>query len=482
MKQSRREFLTKSCIAPAVMAIASKLQAKATGPNKPNVLFIFSDDQRADTIAALGNKAIITPALDKLASRSFVFSNAYCLGGNSGAVCIPARNMTMSGRAFFRFRYNKKKQRLGKANTHYADPGKPTFPKSMRAAGYETYYSEKSGTANLPQIQTQFEHRQNVNMVKVLSTGRPARGVVNDAVAFLKDKRDKTRPFFMYLGLPCPHDPRWATKRFRDLYTESKIPLPVNYKPIHQWNIGSMTIRDEALESWPRTEKAIRRHLLDYYALISSMDHDIGRLLDAMDDLSLTENTIVIFSSDQGVAIGSHGLMGKQNIYEDTMKVPLMVTGPGVKKGKSDALAYIHDIFPTVCEMVGAPKPEKIDGLSLAPVIAGNTTKVRDTAFLAYMNTQRSVRDGRWKLMRFPQINRTLLFDLQADPHETRNIAGDPSNKDRIASMMTMLATEQKRYGDATPLTSPNPAPAEFVRPKPRRKTYRGGLAPNAVK
>jgi len=390
--------------------------------------------------------------------------------------------MTMSGRAFFRFRYNKKTKRLGKTNTSHADPAKPTFPKSMRAAGYETYYSEKSGTANLPQIQTQFDHRQNVNMVQVLSTGRPARGVVDDAMAFLKDKRDKTRPFFMYLGLPCPHDPRWSTKRFRDLYSQSKIPLPVNYKPIHRWDIGSMTIRDECLETWPRTEKAIRRHLLDYYALISSMDHDIGRLLDALDDLSLTDNTIVIFWSDQGIAIGSHGLMGKQNIYEDTMKVPLLVAGPGIKKGKSDALAYIHDIFPTVCEIVGAPQPKKIDGLSLAPIITGRKTKVRDTAFLAYMNTQRSVRDGRWKLIRFPQINRTLLFDLQTDPHETRDLAGDASNKELVARMMTMLADEQKRYGDTVALTSPDPAPAEFVRPKPRRKTYRGGLAPNAAK
>ena len=482
MRQSRRQFLARVGAASVGATMVSAVGAPQAGAAKPNVLFIFTDDQRADTIAALGNKAIVTPGLDRLARRSFIFSNAYCLGGNCGAVCIPARNMAMSGRGFFRFRYDARRKRLVTRNTWHADPAKATFPKSMRAAGYETYYSEKSGTANLPQIQTQFDHRQNVHMVRALATGRPARKLVDDAVAFLKGTRDKTRPFFMYLGLPCPHDPRWAARRFRALYDSARIPLPVNYKPIHPWNIGSMTIRDECLEAWPRTKDAIRRHLHDYYALISSMDHDIGRLLTALDDLSLTDNTIVIFSSDQGIAIGSHGLMGKQNIYEDTMKVPLLVAGPGIAKGTSKALAYIHDIFPTVCELVGAPAPKAIDGLSLAPIIRGKKTKVRDTVFLAYMNTQRSVRDGRWKLLRFPRINRTLLFDLDSDPHETRDLSGQPDQAPRVARMMAMLAAEQKRYGDTIPLTSPDPQSAQFVRPKPRPKPYRGGPAPEEAK
>jgi arylsulfatase A-like enzyme len=479
MKSSRRQFLAHAGAAIGCAALTSStLDAKA-GRNKPNVLFIFTDDQRFDTIGALGNRAVITPALDRLAGRSFVFRNAYCMGGNAGAVCIPARNMAMSGRAFTRFRYDPKQKRLVESNTRYADPEKATFPKSMRAAGYETYYSEKSGTANLPQIQTQFQHRQNVHMVSALKTGRPAKKVVDDAVTFLKSKRDKTRPFFMYLGLPCPHDPRWSTKRFRSLYTPSKIPLPPNYRPIHPWDIGSMTVRDERLEAWPRTKDAIRRHLHDYYALISSMDHDIGRLLDGLDEIGLTENTIIVFSSDQGVAIGSHGLMGKQNIYDDTMRVPLMIAGPGIKKGESAALAYIHDIFPTVCDLVGADAPKKIDGLSLASVIRGREAKVRDALFLAYIDTQRSVRDKRWKLIRFPKINRTLLFDLSADPRETRNLAEDATQKATVSRMMALLAAEQKHYGDPLPLTSARPAPAEFAVPKLHRKSYRGGQAPN---
>ena len=343
---SRRSFLKHVGAATVCGMVRPSESAQRPATSKPNVLFIFTDDQRFDTIAALGNPNIVTPGLDRLAKRSFVFRNAYCLGGNTGAVCIPARNMTMSGCAWFGFNYDRGKKRLVEKNMPHADPAKPTFPKSMRAAGYETYYSEKSGTANLPQIQTQFDHRQNVHMVNALATGRPARQVVDDAVTFLRSKRDKSRPFFMYLGLPCPHDPRWSTQQFRDLYDPAKIPLPSNYKPAYPWNIDQM-VRDEFLEAWPRTKDAIRSQLHDYYALISSMDHDIGRLLDGLDELKLTDETIVIFSSDQGIAIGSHGLMGKQNIYEDTMKVPLLLAGPGIARGESDALAYIHDIFPT---------------------------------------------------------------------------------------------------------------------------------------
>ena len=447
---------------------------------KPNVLFIFTDDQRFDTIGALGNPHIETPNLDRLARRSFVFRNAYCLGGNTGAVCIPSRNMTMSGRTWFRFNYDRKTKALVDRNTSHADPGGPTFPKSMSRAGYETYYSEKSGTANLPQIQTQFNHIQNVNMVDALATGRPARQVVDDAIAFISRSRDKSKPFFMYLGLPCPHDPRWATKRFRDLYDPALIPLPPNYRPMHPWDIGSMTIRDERLEAWPRTPDAVRRHLHDYYALISSMDHDIGRLLDTLEELSLSGETIIVFSSDQGIAIGSHGLMGKQNIYEDTLKVPLLFAGPAIPKGESEALAYLHDVFPTVAELVGAAPPGDIDGRSLVPVIRGHAEKVRDTLLLAYTDSQRSVRDAQWKLIRFPKIDRTLLFDLKNDPRETKDLSADPSKARLIEKMMTVLADQQRLYGDTLPLAADDPIPAEFIPPENQQVQYRGGLAPQA--
>jgi len=178
---------------------------------KPNILLIFTDDQQWNTVGALGNPHIKTPNLDKLAEGAFVFNNAYCFGGNSGAVCIPSRNMLMSGRNFFRFEEDIRSIEAQGGQTRkivLTNPDWPTIPKTLKAAGYETYYREKSGSSNNPIVRTQFDHFKDINQVDALRTGRPAQGIVNDAITFLNEERDNTKPFFMYLGIPAPHDPR----------------------------------------------------------------------------------------------------------------------------------------------------------------------------------------------------------------------------------------------------------------------------------
>jgi arylsulfatase A-like enzyme len=355
----------------------------------------------------------------------------------------------------------------------------------MKAAGYETFYREKSGKANLPHIQKQFDYYKDIHMVNQLRTGYAARTTINDSITYLENIRDKSKPFFMYLGLPCPHDPRWSAKEFRDMYDQERIPVPENYLPFHPWDIGCpMTVRDERLEAWPRTEEAIKRHLFDYYSLITCMDADIGRLLDKLDEFELTNNTIIIFSSDQGMAMGSHGLMGKQSLYDDVMKVPMLFSGPGIPKGRSDALIYIHDVYPTICELIGAERPKGIDGVSFAPVIEGKKEKTRDHLMFAYCTTQRAIRNERWKLIQYPEINRTQLFDLKEDPWEKSNLATDPEYRDRVEKMMKLLEQEQKRYGDDQPLKSQNPRSADFIHPKKKLSTRypAGGLAPGNVK
>ena len=456
-----------------VLLSASGVLAASAQAKPPNVLLLFADDQRHDTIHALGNEAIITPNLDRLARRSFVFDQAYSFGGNAGAVCIPSRNMLMTGQTYFRF-----------GGSARSDGKGLTFPKVMKAAGYETWYREKSGKANLPTIQTQFDHFADIHMVNALRTGYAARGIVNDAIAFLEEERDAEKPFFMYLGLPCPHDPRWSAKEFRDQYDPESIPLPPNYQPQHEYDIGSMTIRDECLEIWPRTRAAIRRHLFDYYSLITGMDHDIGRLLDTLQELDLTEDTLIIYSSDQGIALGSHGLMGKQNVYESTHRVPMLISGPGIPQGQSDALVYVHDLLPTVADLIGADSiSAQVDGESLASVISGKAPRVRERVMLSYSNTQRSIRDERWKLMCFPQINKMLLFDLRNDPYEMNNVADDPGQLQRVTEMMALLRTQQKALGDTLPLVSDNPKPAQFHPPtRDNRPAHGGGgLAPGSV-
>jgi len=440
-------------------ALAGLLGARGTvaraAPMRPNVLFLFTDDQRADALGALGNPVVKTPNLDALVRSGFVFRNAYCLGANMGAVCTPSRNMLLSGRAYFRWQ------------GPLAPADRPNFPDSMRAAGYETYHHGKRGNTAL-RIQERFEHNLYLkNDEAERRSGEPGREIVDAALRFLQERegRSEARPFFMYLAFGNPHDPKVAAPRYLDQYDPAKIPLPKNYLPLHPFDNGEMTVRDERLAPWPRTPEEIRRHLRDYYAVMTALDGQIGRLVRDLKERGQWQNTLVVFSSDHGLALGSHGLMGKQNVYEDGMKAPLVFAGPGVRKGQSEALAYLMDIYPTVCAMVGAEVPAGLDGKSLKPVLQGEQRKVRDTLFVAYRDVQRAVRDERWKLIRYPQIDHTQLFDLRADPHETHNLAEDPKQAPQVERLTGLLQEWQRELGDGAPLHVENPRPRAFVPP-----------------
>lgn len=431
------------------------LDAAPAPAKKPNVLFLFTDDQRADTIAALGNPHIITPNLDTIARSGFVFRNAYCLGSDQPAVCTPSRNMLLSGRAYFRW-----------SGERLAPGTAPNFPLSMKDAGYLTYHHGKKGNTAL-NIQAKFDiNKYLANDQAERQSGEPGKEIVDQAIEFVKGGHEG-RPFFLYLAFGNPHDPRVAAKQYMDLYNRAKIPLPKNHLPVHPFHNGEMTVRDELLAPWPRTEDVVREHLHDYYATITALDGHIGRLLAALKESGEFANTIIIFSSDHGLAIGSHGLFGKQNIYEDGMKVPLIFAGPGIPRGQSDALAYLMDIYPTVCELVGAPVPGGLDGKSLAPIIHGRAAKVRDTLFLSYRHVQRAVRDDRWKLIRYPEINKTQLFDLKNDPHETRDLAASPAQAGRISRLLATLEEWQQEFGDTLPLTSDHSLREDFTPPTP---------------
>jgi len=436
----RRQFLP---LVPAALAAQSK---------RPNVLFLFTDDQRADTISALGNPHIRTPHMDSLVRNGVTFRNAYCFGSNSAAVCLPSRNMLLSGRSYFRW------------EGPFASGDDPNFPVSMKQLGYETYHHGKRGNVAV-RIQEKFDHNKYLEDLKSRSSGEPGKDIVDEAITFLKD-RDNAKPFFLYLAFSGPHDPRVADKKYLDLYDRSKIPLPKNYRPIHPFDNGEQTTRDELLAPWPRTEDEVRKHLHDYYAVITALDGHIGRLLQHLRDTGAYDNTIIVFSSDHGLAIGSHGLFGKQALYEDSMKPPFVFSGPGIPKGKStDALVYLHDIFPTVVDLAGGAPPAGLDGKSLKGILGGKSRKVRDTLFCSYREVQRAVRDDRWKMIRYPHIHRTQLFDLKSDPHELRDLSSDPSQKDRIARLTHLMEQWQKELGDRTPLSAPNPRPPEFIAP-----------------
>ena len=457
-------FRIRSLVGLLLGCLACTAVEAADTQARPNVVFLFADDMRADSIAALGNSTVKTPNLDSLVKRGFVMRNAYCLGGNSAAVCTPSRNMLLSGKAFFRWKDfappNNPKQKGGIA------PGDgPNFPLSMKGAGYVTYHHGKKGNT-APLIQAKFDINKYLdNDEAERRSGEPGKEIVDDAITFLRDRPADAKPFCMYLAFGNPHDPRVAAQKYLDQYDRDAIPLPKNFRPVHPFDNGEMTVRDEKLLPWPRTEADVRRTLHEYYATITALDFHIGRLLQSLKELGKLDNTLIVFSADQGIAVGSHGLLGKQNLYDAGMKAPLVFAGPGVPHGESNALMYLLDIYPTVCDLVGAAPPEGIDGVSFRSVISGQKPAIRRELFLSYLSVQRAIRDERWKLIRYPQVNVTQLFDLQADPDEMHNLAGESAQSERVKTMLARLAELQPIWGDTAPLTVANPKPAAWSPP-----------------
>jgi arylsulfatase A-like enzyme len=230
---------------------------------------------------------------------------------------------------------------------------------------------------------------------------------------------------------------------FLDMYDPAKITLPPNYMPEHPFDNGEMTVRDEKLEAWPRTEEAVRRHTAEYYAMISHLDAGVGRVLDALDETGRADDTVIVFAGDNGLAVGRHGLMGKQSLYEHSVHVPLLMSGPGIPSGEErDAFAYLLDIFPTLCDLVGIETPGSVEGRSLAPVIADVGASVRDHLSFAYRHLHRGARDERWKLIEYlvEGVRTTQLFHLEEDPWEMNDLSSSPAHVAEVERLRSWLA------------------------------------------
>jgi arylsulfatase A-like enzyme len=434
---------------------------------RPNVLFLFTDDQRADTIAALGNKHIKTPNLDKLVQRGTAFTRAYCMGAMQGAVCVPSRAMVMSGRTLFKINENLQ--------------GITTWPAMFARLGYRTFITGKWHNQEASVLAAFIQGKsiflggmgdpyalpiaditpQRTLTEKKLSGKHSVELFADSAIEFITKQKNADKPFVAYVAFNGPHDPRKAPKEYHDAYNKDKPPLPPNYLPQHPFNNGDLIGRDERLAPWPRTPDIVRQHLADYCAYITFVDAQIGRILAALREAGLEEDTIIVFASDHGLAIGSHGLFGKQNLYDHSMHAPLVLAGPGVPQGmRSDAFCYLLDIFPTLGDLAGVKAPEGSEGQSLLPALKGK--QVRDSIFLAYRQFQRSVRDERWKIIVYPHLNKTQLFDLHSDPHEVKDLAGDPTHAKQIERLTAKLKDWQQKLGDMQPLQSDKPLPPEF--------------------
>jgi len=438
---------------------------------RPNILFFFTDDQRFDTIGALGNEHIITPNIDSLVRNGTAFTNAYIMGSMSGAVCVPSRAMLMTGRTLFHLE--------GVGNV--IPENHILLPEVLQKAGYITFHTGKwhqdakafarcfsagakiffggmsdqykvpvrdfDPTGKYPKEGSRKAGSQKIYYVE----GKHSSELFSDAaIKFLHDYKDN-KPFFVYIAYTSPHDPRHMPKEYLDMYDPQRIILPKNFLPEHPFDNGDMETRDEKLAPWPRTPQEIRKHIAAYYAMITHVDAQIGRVLAELTQTGQAENTIIIFSADNGLAVGQHGLMGKQNIYEHSVHVPLVICGPSSPSGqKCDAFCYLLDIYPTLCELIGISIPSSVDGHSLVPIIRGQKQKMRETLFFAYKDVQRGVRDERYKLMEYfvKDKRTTQLFDLQSDPWEIDNRASNPNYVQNLQRLRKELLRWKEQLGD----------------------------------
>ncbi|HVW37509.1 MAG TPA: sulfatase/phosphatase domain-containing protein, partial [Pirellulales bacterium] len=190
-----------------------------------------------------------------------------------------------------------------------------------------------------------------------------------------------------------------------------------------------------------------------YYAVIEDLDAQIGRVLQSLDRTGQADRTLVVFTSDHGLAIGSHGLRGKQNMYEHTIGVPLVLRGPRIPADRRiDAQCYLRDLYPTVCELAGVAVPESVEGRSLLPAIEDNAKEIYPFTVGYFRDVQRMIRTDRWKLICYPKIARTQLFDLRGDPLELHDLAGEPRYRETVAELRDKLAAWQREHGDPVAL------------------------------
>jgi arylsulfatase A-like enzyme len=439
--------------------LAFLLVPKPAIADPPNILFILADDQRTDTIAAYGNPHIKTPNLDALVRQGFSFQNNYCMGSMHGAVCQPSRAMMLSGKAYFRIPMDLK--------------GVPTLPQHLGENGYRTFVTGKWHNQR-PALKKSFQQGKNIfmggmsNHLKVplvdlapdgkitaqrIGEKRSSELFADAAVEFLETQRETKNPFYAYVSMTAPHDPRQPSKKYRTYYSKNRPPLPENFLPQHPFNNGRLIVRDENLAAWPRQPDVVQEQLAEYYGLISHMDEQIGRILNAVEATGKKENTIIVYAADHGLAMGSHGLLGKQNLYEHSMKAPLIFVGPGIPEGgSSELLTYLLDITPTLYRVAEIPVPPGLDGVDLEPVWTGNRTSTRNTLFTSYEDIQRAVRDDRWKIIRYPKIDHTQLFDLENDPFEMNDLAKDKTYSKHFGRLMAEMVGWQTRLGDTAPL------------------------------
>jgi len=432
-----------------------------------NVLFIIADDLRANVLGCYGDAICKTPNLDALASRGMLFNRAYC----QGTSCAPSRQSMMFSRyqgvgpvnLGQHFRENGwYSARVGKIY-HMRVPGDiiagtngldvaSSWTERFNSPGLEAHTPGDYACLNLNEFTDSLENRQSTKMPHRMFVSVQYDGDGSDqadyksaskAIELLREHADER--FFLAVGLVRPHYPMVAPRQFFEPYPWQQMLLPPqqtgDLDDIPRLGLASTISSKNPIGKYPDNQK---RMWSAYYAAVTFMDAQVGRILHELDQLGLRETTAVVFTSDHGYHLGDHQFWQKSNLHEQVLRVPLIVSAHGYPAGKSDSMVELVDLFPTLSDLTGLEVPASVQGKSLVPVLRDPSTVVKKHAISFHQGY--SLRDDRWHYMRYRDGSREL-YDMTTDPGEFDNRASDPLLVETISDLDRNLDRSLLEFG-----------------------------------
>ena len=411
-----------------------------------NVLFIISDDLKASTLGAYGDKVCKTPNIDKLAAEGMVFTRTYC----QGTVCGPSRLSFMHSRYRGRAESNIGNHfikngyysaRVGKiyhmrvpgdiiAGTHGGDI-KNTWTERFNCTGQEAHTPGDYACLNLNIFTNKLEGRQSTQMphrmyVTVSYEGdgsdQPDHKAATKTIELIQKNKDK--PFFIATGFVRPHYPMVAPKKYFDMYPLEDIKIP--QVPKNDLNDIPKIVHPKE-NPINKMDDNIKRMWAGYYATITFMDEQVGRIIKELERLGLRDSTAIVFTSDHGYHLGEHGYWQKNDLHEEVTRVPLIISAPGFKPGRSESITELMDIFPTLTSLTGLNTPESVQGKSLLPILKSSSAVVKDSA-LSFTPKGVGMRTKDWAYMKYKDGSEEL-YNMVKDPSQFTNLVNNPEYK-----------------------------------------------------
>lgn len=432
-----------------------------------NVLLIVSDDLKADAVGCYGNKLAQTPHLDQLAKEGTLFRNAYC----QGTVCRPSRASFMRGRRqgdkgitwgehFLKNGFSS--TRVGKifhmrvpgdiiAGTDGADVA-ACWSAKYNMPGKEAHTPGNYACLNLNKFTTKLEGRQSTKMpyrmfvtVDYVGDGsdQPDWKAATKSIELLKDLKKDDKPFFLATGLVRPHYPNVAPEQYFARYPYKEMPLP--YVPSDDWDdmpksaVSRSNSKQYGIDKYPDNQ---RKMWAGYLATVTFMDEQVGRILKALKELGLDQETAVFFTSDHGYLLGEHHFWQKGNLREEVTRVPLIMRVPGSKPGTSSSIVELVDLFPTACEATGLPIPQGVEGKSLLSVLENPKATVKEAAF-SFVGKGTSMRTSNWAYMKYGDGSEEL-YDMKKDPKQFVNLAQSTEHAEVLQSLRKQFRITRK--------------------------------------